>query len=151
MKIYQYKNEQFLPIPITKAWDFFSNPNNLLDITPPWLNFVIKSELPEKMYPGMLIQYRVYPVLGIPNNWITEITHVNEPEFFVDEQRFGPYKFWHHQHIFIAINEGVLMKDIVSYALPLGFLGRLSNSFLVKKKISEIFVYRERILKNKFG
>ncbi len=97
MKVYQLKTIQNLPIGIDKAWEFFSNPNNLSVITPEWLNFKVTSKLPDKMYAGMIISYKVHPVLGIPNTWVTEITHVKEPFYFVDEQRFGPYKMWHHQ------------------------------------------------------
>jgi ligand-binding SRPBCC domain-containing protein len=152
MKIYQYKTTQKLIISKNDAWNFFSNPSNLSKITPPWLNFQVTSSLPEKMYAGLIISYTVRPLLNIPNNWITEITHVNEPNYFVDEQRFGPYKMWHHEHIFKETDNGkILMEDIVSYAVPFGFIGRIVNSIIISKKISEIFNYRRKVLEKIFG
>lgn len=150
MKIYQLKTTQKLPVSIDIAWDFFSNPKNLAKITPARLNFKIKSELPEKMRQGMIIVYTVRPVMNIPVTWVTEITHVNEPFYFVDEQRFGPYKMWHHEHIFREVDDGIIMEDIVSYALPLGFLGRIAHWIFVRKKVQEIFKYRSAILKDYF-
>jgi ligand-binding SRPBCC domain-containing protein len=146
MKIYQLKIVQNLPIRIEDAWGFFSNPNNLSVITPEWLNFKVTSKLPDKMYAGMIITYKVHPVLGIPNTWVTEITHVKEPNYFVDEQRFGPYKFWHHQHHFKETKNGVEMTDIVNYALPFDPFSRFVNSLLVEKKVKEIFKFREKTL-----
>ncbi len=150
MKIYTLKTLQSLPIGIDEAWEFFSNPNNLAAITPEWLNFKVTSELPDKMYPGMIITYKVHPVLGIPNTWVTEITHVKEPFYFVDEQRFGPYKLWHHQHHFKEVDQGVEMIDIVTYALPFDPISRPLNSLLVEKKIKEIFKYRNKVLTDMF-
>jgi ligand-binding SRPBCC domain-containing protein len=150
MKIYQLKTIQNLPIGIDEAWEFFSNPKNLSVITPEWLNFKVTSKLPDKMYAGMIISYKVHPVLGIPNNWVTEITHVKEPNYFVDEQRFGPYKLWHHQHHFKETDNGMEMTDIVNYALPFDPLSRPLNSLLVAKKVKQIFKYREKKLKELF-
>ncbi|NWF89147.1 MAG: SRPBCC family protein [Ignavibacteriaceae bacterium] len=150
MKIYQFKTSQFLPITIEKAWEFFSNPNNLPKITPPWLNFKVTSQPQNKMYAGMIITYLVRPMLNIPTTWVTEITHVNAPHYFVDEQRFGPYKFWHHQHIFREANNGIEMEDIVSYAVPFGLAGWLLNKILIEKKIIEIFSFRSKALEKIF-
>jgi ligand-binding SRPBCC domain-containing protein len=150
MKIFTIKAKQAITISIDEAWNFFSNPNNLPKITPPWLNLKVTSELPDKMYEGMIITYKVYPFLGIPSNWVTEITTVKEKTFFIDEQRFGPYKFWHHQHHFKEIDEGVEMKDIVSYALPLDPLSRLLNNILVEKKVEGIFSFRKGLLEDLF-
>lgn len=150
MKIYRFETEQFIPISLDEAWDFFSDPYNLPLITPDWLNFNISSCPERRMYAGMVITYTVKPLLKIPVVWVTEITHVNEPRFFVDEQRFGPYKFWHHQHFFEEVNGGVIMKDIVTYALPFGFFGRIANKLLVKKKIKKIFDYRRQVLDGSF-
>lgn len=152
MKIYQYKTSQKLNISKNNAWEFFSNPANLSKITPPWLSFQVTSSLPDKMYAGLIITYFVRPLLNIPQTWVTEITHVNEPNYFVDEQRFGPYKMWHHEHIFNETNDGkILMEDIVSYAVPFGFIGRIVNSIVISKKINEIFNYRRKILEKMFG
>jgi ligand-binding SRPBCC domain-containing protein len=152
MKLYQLKTSQKLSISVETAWKFFSNPANLSKITPPWLNFEVRTDLPEKMYAGMVITYLVRPLLNIPQTWVTEITNVNEPNYFVDEQRFGPYKMWHHQHIFTkAENGSVIMEDIVSYVVPFGFLGRVANTFIISKKINEIFNYRKEVLVKMFG
>lgn len=148
MRIYQFKTKQFLPITIKEAWEFFSNPKNLSKITPTWLNFEVTSQLNDKMYEGMIITYLVRPLLNIPTTWVTEITHVREPYFFIDEQRFGPYKFWHHQHIFRETKNGIEMEDIVSYAVPLGVFGRIANSLIISKKIKDIFSFRSKMLKH---
>lgn len=150
MEIYQLKTKQFLPISTDKAWEFFSNPNNLSKITPPWLNFEVTSQLENKVYAGMIITYKVRPLLNIPITWVTEITHVREPNFFVDEQRFGPYKFWHHQHIFREVVGGIEMEDIVSYAVPFGFVGIIINRLIISEKINEIFSFRKEKLTELF-
>jgi len=150
MKTFRLKTEQKLNISIEDAWEFFSNPNNLKLITPEWLNFKVTSKLPIKMYAGMIIAYKVHPILGIPVNWVTEITQAKEPFYFVDEQRFGPYKFWHHQHHFKETDNGVEMTDIVNYALPFDPFSRPVNSWLVEKKIKEIFNFREKKLEEMF-
>lgn len=150
MKIYQFKSVQTLSITLDEAWDFFSNPKNLPKITPPWLNLKITSQVPSKMYAGMIISYKVYPFLGIPSNWVTEITQVKEKQFFIDEQRFGPYKFWHHQHHFREVAECIEMEDIVTYALPFDPLSRSINSLMVAQKVKEIFKYRENVLTELF-
>jgi len=151
MKIYQIKSKQVLSMTLDSSWNFFSDPRNLPKITPPWLNLKVTSDLPDKMYEGMIITYKVYPFAGIPSNWVTEITQVKEKNFFIDEQRFGPYKFWHHQHHFKQIDEGIEMEDIVTYALPLDPLSRPLSSLFVGKKIKEIFKFREEVLKKLFS
>lgn len=145
MKIYTKVYKQFLPINLDEAWEFFSSPKNLAKITPEHMGFIITSNFnDEKMYPGMLITYKVSPLLGIKMNWCTEITHVLDKQYFVDEQRFGPYKLWHHQHHFKIVEGGVEMTDIVNYAVPFGFLGRMMNSILISNEIEKIFSYREK-------
>ena len=150
MKTYQFRAKQFLPITINEAWDFFSNPNNLPKITPPWLNFEVTTQLESRMYAGMIITYLVRPILNIHATWVTEITQVHVPNFFVDEQKFGPYKLWHHQHVFREAKNGIEMEDIVNYAVPLGFIGRLANNLIISKKIKSIFEYRTEILNKMF-
>lgn len=151
MKIYTLTKKQLLPISLDIAWDFFSSPVNLKKITPAYMGFEITSDLGDgKMYPGQIITYVVTPVLGIPMSWTTEITHVLDKKYFVDEQRFGPYSFWHHQHWFSIVEGGVEMTDIVNYGLPLGFLGRIANSLFVKSKLQEIFDYREKVVHTLF-
>lgn len=142
-KIYSLKKVQVLNVPVAEAWSFFSSPQNLADITPPDLGFTITSKHHgEVMYEGQIIQYIVKPVLGIPLNWLTEITHVEHEKYFVDEQRFGPYAFWHHQHHFKPLNGGTEMTDIVHYKLPLWFIGDIANALFVKRQLKNIFDYR---------
>ncbi len=134
---------QVLPISLEKAWDFFSDPANLANITPPGMGFHILSDhRPDRMYAGQLIEYRVSPLLGIPLYWMTEITQVVEGKYFIDEQRFGPYALWHHQHHFREVAGGVEMTDIVHYKIPLGILGALADRLFVHQKLKQIFDYR---------
>ncbi len=142
---------QRLPVGIDKAWDFFSSPSNLASITPPGMGFDILTPLPEKMYPGMIVSYRIKPLFKIPVTWITEIIHVEEPFHFIDTQLSGPYKVWLHQHFFREVREGIEMIDMVDYSLPAGQLGRIMHKVVVRKKIEAIFDYRYRILEEKFG
>ena len=142
--MYQLKTKQFVKTDMATCWDFFSDPKNLSKITPQSMGFIVRTELPDKMYEGLMIEYTVRPMLGIPMNWITEIKTVKNHSFFVDEQRKGPYKIWHHEHHFKEVEGGVEMTDIVSYELPLGFLGRLMHPILVKNKLKEIFDYRRQ-------
>jgi ligand-binding SRPBCC domain-containing protein len=135
-----------------QAWDFFSSPANLQRITPAEMGFKIISRFHGlRMYPGQLIEYKVRPLLGIPVYWMTEITQVQEPVYFIDQQRFGPYTLWHHQHHFKAIPGGVEMTDIVHYRIPLGILGDLANWLFVKKKLEGIFQYRYKAVEELFG
>ncbi len=141
-----------MPVTIDKAWDFFSSPANLKEITPDNLDFKILSKHHgQKMYPGQIIEYTVRPLLGIPMYWMTEITHVAPREFFVDEQRFGPYSLWHHQHHFKIIEGGVEMTDIVHYKLPLWFLGDIANALYVKNELRKIFQFRLQKVEQLFG
>ena len=149
--MHQLTRIQRFPIRIAEAWDFFSSPRNLAKITPPGMGFDILSSLPEKMHPGMTIAYRVKPLFGIPLTWVTEISHVNEPYYFVDTQLSGPYRIWHHQHLFREIDGGTEMKDLVDYSLPGGPFGKIAHVILVKKKLESIFDYRHRILEERFG
>jgi ligand-binding SRPBCC domain-containing protein len=151
-KVYSFSTVQVMPVSMTTAWDFFSRPQNLRDITPANLGFTILSKYHgERMYPGQIIEYKVSPVLGIPLYWMTEITHVEEGRYFVDEQRFGPYSLWHHQHHFRQVDRGVEMTDIVHYKLPLGFLGDIANGLFVKKQLEHIFEFRHKRVVELFG
>lgn len=151
MKIYNLHVKQKLPISVDEAWKFLSDPKNLKTITPDYMGFEIISGVDREMYPGQLIQYIVTPVAGIKTKWVTEITHVKDHEYFVDEQRFGPYSLWHHKHFIKEIPGGVEMEDIVDYKLPLGFIGELVHPFLVAPKLKEIFNYRYQKLNALFG
>lgn len=150
MRLYSLRRVQLLPVQMVTAWEFFSSPANLPLITPPNLAFEVTSPLPERMYPGMVITYRVSPFPGVKVPWVTEITHMTEPNYFVDEQRLGPYRFWHHQHHFRELSEGVEVTDLVHYALPLDPLSRPMH-FLVERRLDEIFNYRRRALTEQFG
>lgn len=153
MKIYSLYQEQKLNISLDKAWEFFSSPKNLKSITPSYMGFEITSKYSDqKMFAGMIISYIVKPILNFPMNWVTEITHVKEKEYFIDEQRFGPYKLWHHLHQFNVIGENeILMIDLVNYALPFGFVGKIMNKLFIRKRIEEIFNYRKKILDDLFN
>lgn len=151
MKIYTFHRKQKLPISVEKAWEFLSNPANLKTITPKYMSFDILSGNEKPMYAGQIIQYIVTPILGIKTKWVTEITHVKKNEYFVDEQRFGPYALWHHKHFIHKIDGGVEMEDIIDYKIPLGLLGRIAHPILVKPKLEEIFAYRQTKLIKLFG
>lgn len=150
--IYYFKTEHLLPISIEMAWSFFSSAKNLALITPPEMEFKILTKLDDKeIYEGLLIDYTVKPVLGIPLNWQTEIFKVDKPHSFADRQLKGPYKIWEHTHTFIQKENGTLMIDELKYQIPLGILGDLAHSIFVKKKVAEIFKFRERALEKNFG
>jgi len=151
MKIYTIHKKQRLPISVKQAWEFLSDPRNLKTITPEYMGFNILSGADRPMFSGQIIQYIVTPVLGIKTKWVTEITHVIDNYYFVDEQRFGPYSLWHHKHFIKEIEGGVEMEDIVDYKLPFGFLGQLVHPILVKPKLEEIFNYRTKKLEELFG
>lgn len=150
--MYQLYAKQKIPAELSDVWEFISSPANLKRITPDYMGFQITSEMiSDKMYPGMIIAYKVSPVGGIKMNWVTEITHVKEKEYFVDEQRIGPYKLWHHEHKLEIVDGGVLMTDIVSYKPPFGIFGAIANSLFIKKQLKQIFDYRTKSLENLFG
>lgn len=149
--MYKLETTQVLPISVSQAWDFFSSPANLSRITPPEMDFKILSKIPENgIYEGLQIDYIVKPLLRIPLKWKTEIGKTEINHFFADTQLKGPYKKWEHTHIFLEHPEGVLMKDIVVYQLPFGFIGKLAHRIFVKKKIESIFEYRKLILNKLF-
>jgi len=150
MWIYKLEYNQLLPINRTECWKFFSDPQNLQEITPPEMNFEIKSELSSEIYPGQIIIYRIKLLPGLKLKWVTEITHVKKENYFVDEQRFGPYKFWHHQHMFNEVSGGMEIKDIVHYSIPLGLLGSVMNKLIIRKKLEYIFQFRKKYLSDFF-
>ena len=151
-KVYSLKTVQQIPVSLEAAWNYFSDPGNLATITPAKMGFrTISKHHGDTMYAGQIIEYQVSPVLGIPLYWMTEITHVMDNQYFVDEQRFGPYSFWHHQHHFKPVEGGVEMTDIVHYKLPLWFLGDIANGLFVHKQLKEIFNYRFRKVEEIFG
>ena len=151
MKLYRLHRTQVLPVSLPDAWRFFSSPLNLPSITPPWLNLRIVGRVRERMVPGMLIRYRLTPLPGIAVNWVSEITHVQPPTYFVDEQRFGPYRVWHHQHRFRSVEEGVEMTDEVSYGLRYGLVGTLVHALFVCNRLEAIFDFRQQTLARRFN
>ena len=152
MSSYTFKTVQRLQISLDEAWEFFSSPRNLKEITPAYMNFrVLTNSDSEKMFAGQIITYKVSPLLGIPMFWMTEITHVKDHEYFIDEQRFGPYALWHHKHFFKTVPGGIEMTDFLDYKLPLGILGNIAHALFVKKQIQSIFEYRYKVLEERFG
>jgi ligand-binding SRPBCC domain-containing protein len=140
--LYTIHSQQLIKAPLDRVWSFMSDPRNLATITPGYMKFTVLSEPEEKVFPGQIIEYYVSPVLGIRLHWVTEITQVKDKEYFIDEQRFGPYAFWHHKHFLKETPEGTLMTDIVHYKLPLGFLGKIAHGLFVKKQLQKIFDFR---------
>lgn len=151
MKLYTIATKQNLPISLEEAWEFIANPKNLEVITPKSMGFKTISGDEKEMFAGQIIHYYITPLFGIKLQWVTEITHVQDKKFFVDEQRFGPYTFWHHKHFLKEIPGGVEMEDIVHYKVPIGILGQMAHPFLVKPKLDEIFSFRQKKLVELFG
>ena len=152
MSFTQIYREQLVKTDINTLWDFMSSPKNLETITPESMMFKITSKnKDEKMYPGMIITYIVSPLLKIKLTWMTEITQVKEKSFFIDEQRLGPYTMWHHQHIFKQTEEGILMKDIITYIPPFGIIGKIANFLFIKNKVNQIFDYRNKKINSLFN
>jgi ligand-binding SRPBCC domain-containing protein len=151
MPIHTLEQSQTVPASLQACWDFFSDPRNLARITPPELGFEVTSPLPSRMHPGLMIQYRVRPLFGIPLTWLTEITHVDEPHSFVDEQRIGPYRIWHHEHRFTDAGNGtVTMHDKVTYVLPFGPIGNLIHPLIVQPQLRRIFTFRTQAVQRLF-
>lgn len=151
MAFYCIKTEQKLPITLNEAWDFFSSPKNLSEITPKEMGFIITNKPSKEIFAGQIITYKVSPIAGIKLNWMTEITQVKDKQYFIDNQRLGPYALWHHQHYFKEIEGGVLISDEVNYKLPFGILGDIIHALIVKNKLKKIFDYRFNVLEERFG
>lgn len=145
------EQEQFLPITLEQAWDFFATPKNLNEVTPDDLVFEIISKVPDKMYEGLMISYRIQPLLNISINWCTEITYIKEQEYFVDEQRKGPYHIWHHEHHFKAVEGGTLMTDILHYDIGKSIFGWIAGKIFVDKQVEKIFLFRYATLEKYFN
>ena len=148
--VYTLYSQQELPISLEEAWDFFSSPKNLAQITPAYMGFKITSKNLQKMYAGQIITYKIGLFPGVKTNWVTEITHVNEPHYFVDEQRNGPYSIWHHEHFFKKTAHGILMTDRVTYKIPFGPLGYLLQKLFIGHQVKKIFFYRYNKLEKIF-
>jgi ligand-binding SRPBCC domain-containing protein len=153
-RVHSLKAIQKISIDLETAWNFFSKPENLNAITPKKLGFKvfhISNAYKGEMYAGQIIEYNVKPLFGIPLYWMTEITHVKDKEYFIDEQRFGPYSLWYHQHHFAAIENGIEMTDIVHYKIPYWFIGDIANALIVQKNLKEIFEYRFKMIEERYG
>jgi ligand-binding SRPBCC domain-containing protein len=149
--MHRLESRQILPLSIEEAWDYFSEPANLPRITPPEMKFEITSpDIKPGTWPGKIVTYKVSPFPLMRSAWVTEITQAKEQKYFIDEQRFGPYRFWHHTHLFLPHNDGVEMIDQVYYKLPLGIFGRIANALFVRKKLKSIFHYRQQVLESLF-
>ena len=150
--LHTLQTTQLIKSDLNTVWEFISSPKNLSAITPEYMQFEVLSDPGDSgMYPGQIIEYFVRPVLGIKLHWVTEITHIQEKKYFVDEQRFGPYTFWHHKHMLKELNDGILMNDLVHYQLPFGLLGKLGNALLVKKQLKQVFDYRYQVVEQLFN
>ncbi|HRY33564.1 MAG TPA: SRPBCC family protein [Bacteroidales bacterium] len=145
------KQQQYLPVSPEHAWKFFSNPSNLNAVTPPGLDFRITSEVPDSMYEGLMITYSLKPMLKVSLTWWTEITHIVEGKYFIDEQRKGPYRIWHHEHHFEPKGQGVLMTDILYYDIGKSFFGWLAGRIFVHRRVRQIFAYRRQALEKYFS
>lgn len=149
--LHTIRTSQLIKSDLETVWSFMSDPNNLSTITPDGMGFEVLSDIEgQKMYPGQIIEYYVKPISGIKMHWVTEITHVKDKEYFVDEQRFGPYAFWHHKHFLKETEGGVEMNDLIHYKAPFGFLGKMANSLFIEKKLDSIFKYRYNKLEELF-
>jgi ligand-binding SRPBCC domain-containing protein len=151
MSFYQLYAKQALPISKAKAWDFLSDPKNLSAITPDSMGFEILSGASLPMFKGQIIQYKVSPFPGIKTRWVTEITHLKPGDYFVDEQRFGPYALWHHKHFLKSHEDGVIMEDLIDYKLPAGFVGVAMHAAYIRKKLLGVFTFRQIKLTDLFG
>ncbi len=150
--VHTLRVSQFLPVERSDLWEFLCQPGNLSEITPSEMGFRVTSPVNSGvMYSGQIITYKVMPFKGIRVNWVTEISHLREGWYFVDEQRFGPYRFWHHKHFLEEVEGGTCMSDLVTYKMPLGWIGRIMNLLLVRRKLRQIFEYRQRVLEDRFG
>jgi ligand-binding SRPBCC domain-containing protein len=150
MALKTIKTTLLLPITPEQAWTFFSSPRNLNEITPADMTFHITSEIPDEMYEGLFITYKLKPLLNIPVSWVTEITHIKNQSYFIDEQRVGPYRMWHHEHHFREVPGGVEMTDILHYDVGKSIFGWMASKLFVDQRVKEIFEFREKKLKEIF-
>jgi len=151
MKLYQLHKTQKLPISLDDAWSFLCDSSNLTKLTPKEMKMKIISGADRPMFAGQVLQYSVSPLPGFKTKWVSEITQYEHKKYFVDDQLYGPYAFWHHKHFVHEIDGGVEIEDIIDYKVPLGILGRLVHPFLVKPKLEAIFEYRKTQMEILFG
>jgi ligand-binding SRPBCC domain-containing protein len=151
MAVHKLVSELYIPASVPLVWAFFCAPSNLQCLTPHYMKMRVTSgELPAVIYAGQIITYKVSPLLGVPISWTTEITHVEPGRRFVDDQRRGPFKLWHHQHLFEPHGSGTSMIDIVHYEIPLWIAGEIAHRLFVRRQIEEIFEYRRRMIEQCF-
>ena len=150
MQVHRIQQSQFIQISLDEAWSFFATPRNLEAMTPSFLHFEILSEIPETLHSGLMIEYRIKAVAGVPMTWLTEIKHVEPLKRFVDEQRRGPFPFWFHEHRFKAVDGGIIMEDEVHYVMPWGLLGLLIHRIFIRSRLEEIFRFRMAYLSERF-
>lgn len=151
MNIYRLHYQQELKLSVQEAWDFFSSPYYLNEITPDFFHVDITSPVPEKIYAGLMIRYRMKAVMGLPMSWLSEVSHCDEPRRFVYQQALGPFKFWSHEVFLTETERGVVLEDIVFYAMPFAYLGPLLNACLIGKKLERIFQTRRQRLEDRWG
>lgn len=151
MKLERIQTIQRLPIQIEEAWDFFTSPKNLRLTTPHWLDFRLTSDPPEYLHPGTIVSATIRPFPVISTDWISEITHIRPPQFYITEQRFGPFKMWHHEHHFRAIDDGVEVEDIILYGMHFGMIGSMVHNLFIRKRLHEAFSFRAQALEQRFG
>ncbi len=151
MRIYTLHKTQKLPISLDEAWQFLCDPTNLSKLTPPEMNMTIISGADRPMYAGQVLQYSVTPLPGFKTKWVSEITQYKEKKYFVDDQLYGPYAFWHHKHFVHEIEGGVLLEDLINYKVPFGILGQMVHPLLVKPKLESIFQFRKNQMEALFG
>lgn len=149
--MYQLKRTQFIHADLQTCWDYFSSPVNLRVITPNYVDFKVHTTVPETLYEGLIIRYTIRPILGVPLNWISEIKTIREGNYFIDEQRRGPYGMWHHEHHFKEVEGGVEMTDLIAYCMPFGFIGRFFHWLFIRKQLESIFDYRFRKVEELFN
>ncbi len=151
MAIYQLYRRQHLNMNLIQAWDFFSSPHNLNAITPDFFHVTMTSNVPEKIYAGLMVSYRMKAVFGIPMDWLSEVSHCDEPHYFVYQQSIGPFKFWSHEVRLTEESNGIMLEDIMFYAMPFGWLGSLFHRVLIADRLKQIFDTRRDYLQSRFG
>ena len=149
--MYFLKTEHIIQAPIEKVWAFFSSPENLNRLTPPDMRFKIESDLSCTLYSGQIIQYKIRIAPLFWRRWVTEIRHVDFQRYFADEQRFGPYRFWYHEHRFTAENGSVRMTDAVHYIIGFGVIGNILHRLWLRRKLEKVFEYRRSSIDRQFN
>jgi ligand-binding SRPBCC domain-containing protein len=152
VRLRRIEQRQFLPrTSLDEVWEFLANPRTVAAVSPPDLGLRVTSEPPVRVYPGLIVTYDLEVLPRVRWHWVTEVTHIREGRLLVDEQRFGPFRMWHHEHHLAAHDGGVEVRDLITYALPLGPLGVLADLVLVSHRLERTFAFRRRVLAQRFG